>query len=437
MATALAIAGVTAILADLLQNGMVVNKVGSLVGGDVKVSAFPPDRLAVDDQEPIQVNLFLYQVTYNSGWRNEGLPARNSQGERTANPPLALNLHYLLTAYGAKYLNWEILLGYAMQVLHDTPILSRDAIRTALAPSPIPAGFPADLKTCELADQVEQIKIIPEVMNLEETSKIWTAMGAHYRPTAAYQVTVVLIESKRSMKAALPVQDWTITAMPFHTPVIERLLVQKDPAEPASDDQPIQTGDVLVIRGSRLRGVVTKVAFEEHEAIPEPTQITDSEIRLPLPAVLRAGVHGVQIVHYLALPSPAAPVAHRAGVSNLAAFVLRPTLDEVTRQTVSTAPGGKKGKLKVVLDPPVGRQQRVMVILNEVSPPATRPARGYSFVAPAGNGVPEDQSENAEVVIDYAGVGAGSYLVRVQVDGAESPLTRGSNGNFSGPEVTI
>ena len=134
MATALAIAGVTAILADLLQNGMVVNKVGSLVGGDVKVSAFPPDRLAVDDQEPIQVNLFLYQVTYNSGWRNEGLSARNSQGERTANPPLALNLHYLLTAYGAKYLNWEILLGYAMQVLHDTPILSRDAIRTALAP---------------------------------------------------------------------------------------------------------------------------------------------------------------------------------------------------------------------------------------------------------------------------------------------------------------
>jgi hypothetical protein len=58
-------------------------------------------------------------------------------------------------------------------------------------------------------------------------------------------------------------------------------------------------------------------------------------------------------------------------------------------------------------------------------------------MAPAGNAFSDDQPESAEVVIDYAGVEAGSYLVRVQVDGAESPLTMGNNGMFSGPQVII
>ena len=126
-----------------------------------------------------------------------------------SNPPLALDLHYLLSAYGAEDLHPEILLGYAMQLLHETPVLSRGAITTALNPSPsvgttLPPALRA-LAACGLADQLEQIKITPEYLNTEEMSKLWTAVQSHYRPTAAYVATVVLIESTLPAQATLPV----------------------------------------------------------------------------------------------------------------------------------------------------------------------------------------------------------------------------------------
>jgi hypothetical protein len=42
-------------------------------------------------------------------------------------------------------------------------------------------------------------------LNTEEVSKLWTAVQSHYRPTAAYVATVVLIESTLPARAALPV----------------------------------------------------------------------------------------------------------------------------------------------------------------------------------------------------------------------------------------
>lgn len=212
MSNALAIAGVSAVLVDLLNNGLIDHEVSTAVGVPVEVSALQPDRIDLGEEEKPQLNLFLYQATSNAGWSNVGLPFRDSQGPRLTNQPLALDLHYLLTAYGKRDFDAEILLGYAMQLLHETPALSRAAIRTALGPGT--GGLPVDvsllpvglLAASDLADQVEQIKISPQNMSTEELSKLWTALGAHYRPTAAYLVSVVLIESKKSTRNALPVR---------------------------------------------------------------------------------------------------------------------------------------------------------------------------------------------------------------------------------------
>ena len=104
-----------------------------------------------------------------------------------------------MTAYGGDDFVSEILLGYGMQVLHETPVLTRDAIRAALAPNRrLPAGAaPAfmALTAADLADQVEMVKIVPEALNIEELSKLWSAFQTHYRTAAAYRVSVVLIES--------------------------------------------------------------------------------------------------------------------------------------------------------------------------------------------------------------------------------------------------
>ncbi len=207
MTTALGIAGVTATLRDLLTEGIINHNVSGVLGTTVSVSVLAPDRVVpANGTETSQLNLFLYQVSPNPGWRNEGLPSRDAAGRRLTNAPLALNLHYLLSAYSGGDLNAELLLGYAMQWLHETPVLTREMIRTALTPSPLP-GTPLEraLEASGLADQIELVKLTPEYLNTEEMSKLWTATQSHLRPTAAYVASVVLIEASAPVRSPLPV----------------------------------------------------------------------------------------------------------------------------------------------------------------------------------------------------------------------------------------
>ncbi|WP_313341546.1 DUF4255 domain-containing protein [Stenotrophomonas sp.] len=200
MSNALAIAAVTAALKNLVDRHLDGLDLSAL--GSVSVGAMALDRVLTGDNEPNQINLFLYQVSANSGWRNVGLASRDGAGQRTANPPLALDLHYLLTAFGSQELNRDALLGLGMQALHETPLLDRARLRALLAPPALPFGsFSAE----SLADQVEWLKITPQYLGAEELSKLWTAAQARFRASMAYQVSVVLIQSDANVRAALPV----------------------------------------------------------------------------------------------------------------------------------------------------------------------------------------------------------------------------------------
>ena len=118
---------------------------------------------------------------------------------RLKNPPLALDLHYLLTAYGSEDWEAEALLGYALLILHENPVLTRNDISTAIAKLPTndpgnPLSTP--LGTVGLADQIEMLKITPATLGREEMAWLWTALKADYRPTFPFQVSVVLIRSQ-------------------------------------------------------------------------------------------------------------------------------------------------------------------------------------------------------------------------------------------------
>ena len=124
MSNALAIAGVTAVLRDLLDSGLIDHEVTDAMGQGVTVSAVAPDTIRIEGTEARpQLNVFMHQATPNAALRNVDLPSRNRDGHRLSNPPLALDLHYLVTAYGVSDLQAEVLLGYAMQLLHETPVL--------------------------------------------------------------------------------------------------------------------------------------------------------------------------------------------------------------------------------------------------------------------------------------------------------------------------
>ena len=416
MSNALAIAAVTAVLRDLLNNAIIDHGLNTTVGSAVKVTALPPDRIKLGDDEEPQLNLFLYHVAPNTGWSNVALPSRDSNGTRIANPPLALDLYYLLSAYGKNDFDGEILLGYGMQRLHETPALPRVAIRTALGGPPpvtgalVPIG---PLAAADLAEQVEQIKIAPQVMNTEEVSKLWSALQAHYRPTAAYHVSVVLIEDNKPAKSPLPVTRRNLSVMQFRQPFIEEITPQS-----------LLAGQPITLRGHSFKGQQTKLNFGL-PALVAPTKITDGEIVATLPAGLFAGINSVQVVQPLNLGTPADP--HRGFESNVAPFILAPQI--TTAQPISVKRGNT---LTLVLNLPVRRDQRASLLIgdNAITIPArlaTEPATSATLKFP----IPSSFD-------------TGTFTVRVQIDGAQSPLEIDQNpasptfGQLTGnPEVTI
>ena len=203
----LAIASVTAVLKDLLGNALIGYT--SLAGlGDVTVSAIPPDRIASGAEEHTQLNLYLYRVAPHAKLARSPEPG-TSAVPATRRTPLALELSYLLTAYGAEDFHAEILLGCAMQVLHETPVLQPARIRAALGTpqskkskvilSPVRAA----LTGSNLADQVEEIKITPQFLTSDDMSKLWSAMQARYRPSISYQVSAVVLHGIGSKAEAV------------------------------------------------------------------------------------------------------------------------------------------------------------------------------------------------------------------------------------------
>lgn len=288
MSSPLAIGAVSATLRNLLDNGMV--EAGAAVGGTVTVSAVAPDTIALDNaEEPPRLNLFLHQVTPNAGWRNVALPSRSSaSGERLGNPPLALDLHYVLTAYARADFQAEILLGYAMHLLHERPVLDRAAIRRALNPSPLdvsmlPPAFQA-LAASDLADQVELIKVAPAPMGGDEMSKLWTAIQSHYRPSAAYHVSVVLIEGTKPGRNPLPVlsrgivdpgsrRDRGVVVNPDLLPPLPTLFSATPPLEQSG----ARLGETVIVDGIRLAGA-GHVLRLTHRLVPDPVTIAPNAV---------------------------------------------------------------------------------------------------------------------------------------------------------------
>jgi Pvc16 N-terminal domain len=421
MSTALAIAGVTAVLRDLLNDGLINHNVNGVLGSSVTVSVLAPDRVVpASGTEASQINLFLYLVTPNPGWRNEGLPSRDASGRlRLTNAPLALDLHYLLSVFSGGDLHAEILLGYAMQLLHEMPVLTRDAIRTALNPSPgvgtvLPPALRA-LVDSGLEDQVELIKLTPQYFNTEEMSKLWTAMQSHFRPTAAYVASVVLIEAMRSARSPLPVlsrgpidpatgRDRGVIVNPGLLPPVPMLTAVVPPAH-----QPVAAiGDTIDLQGHDLDGTGREVML-----VNDRLGIEDAIAASPPPASGAAG-----LVQFALTPAEAGTLAvgvYRVSVRLLRAGETAPR--ETNRLAMTLAPKMTNLPLSVARDgsgtasfaidfvPALWTGQSAVLVLgqDEFLPQVMgSPPTSLSFVIPHAP--------------------AGSHLARLRVDGIESPI---------------
>jgi hypothetical protein len=419
MSNALAIASVTAVLKDLLDNAVIDHSLSTVVGDRVTITALPPDRIKAGGSEIVQLNLFLYNIAPNPGWRNVGLPSRNNEGQRLTNPPLAIDLYYLLSAYGREDFDGEILLGYAMQTLHEMPVLTRDAIRKALEPvspvdgSSLPEGM-KDLSASDLAEQVEMIKITPHTISTEEISKLWSAFQANYRPSVAYHVSVVLIESKYQTRSPLPVLsrgrpdistgcDEGVITQPDLLPPFPTIQDVKPP-----DKQPaIRMGERLIISGHHLDGDQAAVLFTHVRSsntleLPASSGATSTEFQVDIPDDpespinpdnWQAGIYSISgVIRHTDQPDR---------TTNELSIALAPFIKSITSDVTDGVV-----TLSVICSPKVWKKQQVSLVVGD------RKINAETIT----------QDKTDIVTFKSADLPSGAQWVRLRVDGIESIL---------------
>lgn len=405
MSNYLAVATVTETLRQLLQAALD----SDLPGGTVTMVR-PEDQ--TNGPGGPAANLFLYNATPNAALRNNDLPTRRADGSLEVRPVAALDLHYLLSFTGNEaQLEPQRLLGISIRTLHARPMLTREMLMEALGNTTL--GFLAD---SNLVEQIDLVKVTPASLSLQDLSNLWSVFFQRpYVLSVAYDASVVLIEDDQTPLSALPVRQRNLRVLPFRQPLIESVQSAGGAA------MPILAGDTLVIRGQRLQGDVTQVRLAGQ--LVTPLSVSDLQLSVtltapPFPATaLRAGVQGVQVVQQILFDTAADP--HRGFESNVAPFVLRPSITSVSLAA---------DVVSIDVDPPVRAGQRISLLLNQ------NVAIGPAAFAFAG---PTPTADAATIEVTTTGVTSGEYFVRIQVDGAESPVDLDPSSLHFGPRVTF
>lgn len=388
MSNSLAIAATTAALQNLLLKRLPVLDTDL---GDLQVTVKPPDQARAGITQS-QLNIFLYQVVPNAAWRNLDTPRQVRPGE-TAPAPLALNLHYLITAYGrdqndSGVVNHRVL-GGAMSVLHDHPLLGREELAIALPGN-------------DLAEQFERLRITPLPLGIEELSKLWTVFQSQYRISAAYEVTVALIDSRNPVKAPPPVLARGVASVAAPLPVLSE--IQPPFAQPAAClGQDIRVlGQSMGVANAVLRFVSSRLAQPVELAPLAGGGAEALSVHLPDlgedPGALARWAPGFYTCSLSVQPAGAPPRS-----SQPLAFALAP------RITVSpNAAAAGTLALTLTCAPRLAEGQRVLLILGERQ------------VAPASVNTPPDTTQPSTLTFSVPDVAPGVYLVRLRVDGVDS-----------------
>jgi len=282
-----AIGGVSETLRVLLEDRM---EIPSVAVANFRVSIGPPrpeTPINQDVAENPRVNLFLYRVLENGSLKNQEIPGHGSPGAYGF-PPLSLDLHYLVTAYGTTEVQAHFnetlahfLLGSAMRVLHDHAIIA-DELRTVRPP----VGTP--ILHSSLLGEYEHVKLSLEPVNLDDISKLFTALTLPYRASAAYVVSVIQIESLLPRRFPRLVQPPPpagprVFVVPMSRPQILNLLVRWA-TDPPGTERPwpyARVNDTIILKGTHLDSTATRIRFGTLEIPVGMTQSSAIELQVP------------------------------------------------------------------------------------------------------------------------------------------------------------
>lgn len=391
MSSTLAIGAVTTTLRGMLLRARSpvdgVDPPKDPVLNDLEVTVKPLDR-ARGSITRTQLNLLLYDVRANPALRNLDPP--RTRPNESAMPPLALDLYYLVTAWGegdADDLAHRAL-GWAMAQLHDQAIL-------------LPSTMQAAMPTADLHRQIERVRLTPISLTLEDMSKVWTMAQSSFRPSVAYLASVVLIDSVRRSAAPLPVLSPAFSAVPDLTPPVPTVVGWTVPSgAPAA-----RLGDTVTVTGFHLDGAAV-TAFFTTPLSPTPLTVTAAagatatEARFVLPSDAPALAAWPAGGWTLAI----SPDGDAEGVTNQIGFQLAPAIAAVTPSPATVDAAGDV-TLTVTFAASVWPEQQVALIVG--SRLVRAPAR---------------TAKVTQIAFAIRKAPTGQQFVRVRVDGVDSLL---------------
>lgn len=127
---------------------------------------------ATDPELGLLLSFYLYRITVNDHLRNVR-PVRTPE----AAPPLSLNLHYLMSVWSRTADPEHVLMGWAMQHLHQHPIMDSSLL--------MPDGG---------WQPHEVIHITPDELTNEDLLRLWESFTPTYRLSYSYVARVVVLE---------------------------------------------------------------------------------------------------------------------------------------------------------------------------------------------------------------------------------------------------
>ena len=351
--------------------------------GGVHVTVYPPDQ-AQNTNDERQLNLFLYQAQVDAALRNQ--QSRTLLPGESAEPPLPLVLHYLLTPYvreGDDAVAHHML-GLAVQTLNDNAVLTRTQL--------------ADIASySNISDQVERIRISWQPLEEKDIYSLWSIFSSPYRVSVAFEVRVVLIDGLRGPRTPLPVLTRGVDDRgPVANANVDSPFPALTAALPPNSQPAALIGDTVTVRGANLAASAVRVLLDHpllSDPIPvTPTSATATEVVFTVPSTLPAGAASVAI----GLTATGLP-------ETLTNAVPLPLAPRITSPMPATVAG--TGNLTLTCEPQARPGQQVQLLLAEHGIAAT------AFTTTTGS-----------LTFAATGVPPGEYLTRLRIDGVDSQL---------------
>ncbi|WP_418276930.1 DUF4255 domain-containing protein [Isoptericola jiangsuensis] len=387
-----------------------------------KVTTLRPAQVAdlgSDDNPARGLNVFLYQVTPNHAWNLTDLPTRHGDGSLARRPLAALDLHYLVTAYGDDAaLEPQRMIARAGLALATTPVLTKDVVEDAIAVfgAQTPTAF---LDRADLAGQPEAVKLSPTPLSLEEMARLWGVLGTPYLLSQAFTATVVLLEAAVPVRRSLPVATPVVDVRTYAAVEVTGVEVVGGGAA--------ATGATVVLTGAGLASAHTVVVVARQRLRPDPGS-TSAHLTVTLPPEVPAGVHALRVCHLRPADASSGAPERVLARSDAVPLLVVPTVGTVT----TTA-----AQVRVAVVPPLVEGQRATVTFGRLvdagdDPDVPPPLVAATFAPVAGPDAPL-----ARLDVPRERLTPGTWLVRVSVDGADSLPTLGGSGTYDAPVVTI